>query len=378
MENKNFDCIVIGIGSMGCSAAYYLSKAGLSVLGLEQFSIPNNMGSHSGETRLIRMAYFEHPDYVPLLQKTYTNWRSIERESGEKLYYENGLAYYGNDEDSLIKGVRHSSEQYNIPLENIKSGGYFNLENRSVGIFEEKAGFLVTEKSISAISNLAKKNGAVLKNNEEVVEWKKKGGKIEVITNKCTYTCKKLIITAGSYLPELVPGLSVNVKVTRQLLGWFKPMKLDDYYPEKFPCWVITRRDGGIYYGFPYFEGSLYKGIKAAIHYPGEIIDPKNKKEDYNTVSEGLESLREEMFNILPGMDPELLAWESCRYTMTPDEHFIIDFLPETDNQVVVAGGFSGHGFKFVPVVGEILADLVVSGKSTFNLGMFSLSRFAK
>lgn len=163
METKYFDSIVIGVGSMGSATAYYLSKSGNKVLGLDQYNIPNDRSSHSGETRLIRKAYFEHPGYVPLLEKVYKNWAELESESNQKLYFETGLSYHGNENDSLISGIRESSKAYNIPIEkDDKSKVFFNLGSRDTSISEPEAGFLHVDNSISAIVDLAKENGCPL------------------------------------------------------------------------------------------------------------------------------------------------------------------------------------------------------------------------
>ena len=284
MPVNYFDHIVIGAGSMGSSACYHIAKRGLSVLGIEQFTIPHEKGSHGGQSRIIRKAYFEHPDYIPLLHKAYENWKEIEERSGEKLYEEAGLLYTGPRGNELIEAVRRAARMYQIPLI-----GYSHAELKtafpSINIpadydilFEPEAGLLYPGKCIKAFVEEAINLGAVIHTNEKVKEWKVEGDKVMVTTDKDQYSCKKLVITAGAWSAQMIPGINEKLKVTRQILVWVDPAKKENYAIGKFPCWLIAKNGlPGCYYGFPFIPKSgdeQEEGLKLAYHHPDRETDP--------------------------------------------------------------------------------------------------------
>src|SRR5688572_27948532 len=249
--NTSFDVIVIGVGSMGSAACYYLSKRGYKVLGLEQFDISHEFGSHAGQSRIIRKAYFEHPDYVPLLERAYENWKTLEEETGEQVYYQTGLLYAGSSTNEIIKGVRLAASLYNIELEKLDNEdvterfSQFSFPENSEVLFEPGAGFLPPEKVIRLYASEAKKNGATIHSNEKVIEWskrtpseKKDGGNIIVKTDKSTYQCNKLIITAGAWAGKMIPGITGKIKVTRQFVAWIKTKDERQFGLNNFPCWM--------------------------------------------------------------------------------------------------------------------------------------------
>lgn len=376
---SNYDVIVLGVGSMGSSACYHLAKKGHSVLGIEQFEIPHQQGSHSGQSRIIRKAYFEHPDYVPLLERAYKNWKSLEQESGIQLYHKTGLLYFGRSNHLLIKGVKEASKKYNIPLHNIKSKDYsqFNIPSDYEALIEPDAGFVTPERSILTHTELALQNGAQINTNEKVIKWSKEGTSIKVKTNKGTYSCKKLVVSAGAWSNISLPQLKQNLKVTRQIIAWMIPEKWDDYTMPNFPCWTIAdHTNKGIFYGFPILDTGKFGtpiGLKLAHHYHGEEYHPDDVDRKLDGTEE--EKLISFMNNFLPNARKSTHVMKSCLYVNTSDENFIIDHLPEHDN-VIFAAGFSGHGFKFASVIGEILADLAIEGKSDLPIDFLSLNRF--
>ena len=199
-----YDVIVLGTGSMGAAACFYLSKKGLNVLGIDQYDVPHKNGSHTGQSRIIRKSYFEHSDYVPLLERAYDNWNEFETSIDDQLYFETGLLYMGSPKDVLLGGVRTASEKYNIPLTTLSyhdlTNNYpqINIPKDTFGLFEPKAGFLLPEKAIASFVSKARENQAQIHSNEKVVKWKKEGANFEVTTNKGKYKTKKLVITAGS------------------------------------------------------------------------------------------------------------------------------------------------------------------------------------
>ncbi len=384
MANTSFDFIVIGVGSMGSATCYYLSQRGYKVLGLEQFTISHEFGSHVGQSRIIRKAYFEHPDYVPLMERAYENWRALEQNTGEQVYFRTGLLYAGNSTNEIIKGVKLAASLYNIELEKIDIDGsskhfpQFVFPATFEALLEPEAGFIPPEKAIRLYATEATKKGATIHSNEKVIEWKKDGTNIIVKTERQTYQCKKLIITAGAWAGKMIPGFSDKIKVTRQFIAWIKTKNDDQFELTKFPCWMIGDDDKhGCYYGFPLLDTKKFgdpAGLKLAHHFPYQITDPDNVNRQ--TTEDDLENLKYCLDKYLPGVFDSFLSTKICLYANSPDENFIIDKLPGFEENVSIACGFSGHGFKFASVIGEILADLAIEGKTRLPIQFLSAKRF--
>jgi Glycine/D-amino acid oxidases (deaminating) len=384
-KSKTYDVIVLGMGSMGSSACYHLAKRGYNVLGIEQMDIPHEHGSHTGQSRIIRKAYFEHPDYVPLLNRAYKNWSSLEEESGTQLYYKTGLLYFGRSDHLLIEGVLKSSSLYDIDLhkidkrELIDDYPQFNIPGDYHAYIEPDAGLVTPERSILTNVQMALHHGAHINTNEKVLSWNKEGGSIEVRTNKGVYSCKKLVITTGSWLNKVVPDVLPEMKVTRQIMAWVIPKSWDKFTLGNFPCWTIADHEHqGIFYGFPILDAGNFGapiGLKLAHHSHGPEQNPDNVDRHLDSKEE--EKLISFMNRFLPEGYQSTFVQKSCLYTNTSDEHFIVDVLPSNDN-VVIAGGFSGHGFKFASVIGEALADLAIDGKSDLPIDFLGLRRFDK
>ena len=381
--NKNFDVIVLGVGSMGSAACYYLASQGYRVLGLEQFDIPHDQGSHAGQSRIIRKAYFEHPDYVPLLERAYTNWKELESITGEQVYFPTGLFYAGISSESLIKGVLESAAKYNVQIESLsasaakKSFPQFQIPDSYEVLFEPDAGFLTPERAILLFVDQAIRAGATIRTREQATEWKPEGDSISVSTRNNTYGCKKLVITAGPWASKLIPGFSKHLKVTRQVLAWVNPVESESFKLGQLPCWMIDdHTQNGMYYGFPVLPVGKFGapiGLKAARHYPGLVSNPDAVNrlasiEDENDIIQALHKF-------LPGSYLSTHVMKTCLYTNTPDENFVIDFLPGHNQQVTIATGFSGHGFKFASAVGEIIADLTMRGKTDLPIGFLNADR---
>ena len=382
--SNSFDVIVIGVGSMGSATCYYLSKQGYKVLGLEQFDITHEFGSHTGQSRIIRKAYFEHPDYVPLMERAYKNWKQFEDETGEQLYFKTGLLYAGNSNNEIIKGVKLAASLYNIELEQLNKKDAasrfppFNFPNSFEVLIEPDAGFLPPERSIRLYAEKAKRNGAEIHSHEKVIEWKKEGTGLIVKTDKNIYKSNKLIITAGAWAGKMIPGLSDKIKVTRQFVAWIKPKNEPRVSLNNFPCWMIADEDKhGCYYGFPLLNTEKFgepAGLKLAHHYPWDITDPD--KVNRETTGNDIENIKYCLNKYLPGIVDSILSTKICLYANSPDENFIIDKLPGFEENVSIACGFSGHGFKFASVVGEILADLAMEGTTALPIGFLNAKRF--
>lgn len=385
-EQTNFDVIVLGVGSMGSSACYWLAKQGIKVLGLEQFDIPNEMSSHLGQSRIIRKAYFEHPGYVPLLERAYQNWKQLESETGTQVYFETGLLYCGKPGHVMMKGINESADQYHIPLDRLqkeeaeKKYPQLKVPGDYEILYEPGAGFITPERAILLYTEKALQSGAVIKTKQKVLKWNKTKDGVEVITSVGKYFAKKLIITAGPWAGSMIPSLSSLLKVTRQIIAWVAPKNISSFELGNFPCWMIAdEAKPGCYYGFPVLPpGRFYGpiGFKLAYHHPGIVSDPDKIDRTHTTDDEtGLINALNKFF---PGSYVSTHIMKVCMYTNTPDENFILDFLPDHDKDVVVATGFSGHGFKFASVVGEIMSDLAIKGATTLPIEFLQAGRFEK
>jgi sarcosine oxidase len=383
-HKKNvFDAVVIGVGSMGAATCYYLAKQGLRVLGIEQFGIAHENGSHGGQSRLIRQAYFEHPDYVPLLRRSYDLWKNLEEEAATKLFYPTGILYSGMANDFLISGSQKSAETYGIPLEKLTSQQahhrypQFKLPEEYQSIFEYNAGFLTPELAIRTFAAQATAHGASIHTQEQLLKWEENDNSLTITTTKGTYHTQKLILTAGAWSGLIAPKLQPKLKVTRQLVAWVNTKNDAKYALNKMPCWGINKKDmPGLFYGFPLLPNAEFSGpagMKLGYHLPGEIIEPDDSLE-INPSKADMAILTDFLKEFMPGCYDSINEIKHCKYTYTPDEHFVVDFLPNHSN-VMIAAGFSGHGFKFAPVIGEILADLATQGKSSLPIEFLSMNK---
>lgn len=363
---------------MGSATCYHLARRGVKVLGLEQFSIPHDQGSHAGQSRIIRKAYFEHPDYVPLLELAYRNWRQLEEQSGSEIYVKTGLLYMGKPDHPVMEGVKASSAAYGIPVVHTNANEYpqLILPPGQELLFEPDAGLVTPERSVLVHTDEAIRAGAEIRTGVKVLSWKEEGGSVEVVTTEGTFTAGSLVITAGPWASKLVPQLKKTLTVTRQAVAWVIPEDPDSFTLGRFPCWVIAEEGvPGVYYGFPILPVGGYHGpigFKLAHHAPAEPCDPDQVDRTIRAEDSAiLEQVLRKYFR-------KGYKWthvvKTCLYTNTEDEHFIIDKLPGHD-RVHIATGFSGHGFKFAAGIGEIMADLAVEGKTEQPIGFLQLQR---
>jgi sarcosine oxidase len=374
--NKSFDVIVIGLGAMGSAAAYQLAKNKKKVLGLDQFKPPHNLGSSHGLSRVIREAYYEHPLYVPIVKRAYDLWFELEKETQAKLFRQTGGLMIGRPGSELVKGSKASAEQHNLKHNLLTNKELrsrfpaFNLPDDLVAVWEPRAGVLFPEKCIAANLLLAEKAGAALNYNEKVIRWSANADGVIVETDSDWYIAPQLVFTAGAWLTELVPSLKLPLEVERQVLFWFEPeQKTSLFAPENFPIYICEAEPDKIFYGFP----DLGDGVKIANHHRGEITTPDTI--DRLVKEEETEQIKNIIDRFLPAARGKLVNSEVCMYTDTPDFNFLIDFHPEYKN-ILLASPCSGHGFKFSSAIGEIISDLLVSGKSKFDLGLFNIKRF--
>lgn len=371
---ETVEVIVLGMGAMGSAACYHLARRGIRVLGLEQFAVGHNRGSSHGQTRMIRQAYFEHPDYVPLLKRAYVLWDELNDMSGELLFERIGLILYGPSfDEGILKGVLASALQHTIPIEQLSPSqaigaynGYLPPREFSA-IFEPGAGCLHVEACVKAHARLARQFGAEIHEGEAITTWTPDGDGVVVTTPTRTYRANRLIITAGAWLPQLLQNVGLALTIHQNRLYWFNA---ESRYQRLngLPCFGFDMPDG-FFYGFPAMDAY---GLKIARHLPGPVLaDPTHLEDPLETPD--LHSVQTFLKTALPGVKANMPTQTvNCMYTMTPDEHFIVDQHPQMP-QVILAGGFSGHGFKFSPVIGEILADLAITGTTPHPAGFLKL-----
>ena len=374
--SQEFDCIVIGVGGMGSSTLYNLAKRGRRVLGLEQFDIPHAEGSSHGVNRIIRLAYYEHPSYVPLLRRAYELWSEIESVTGEQLLYKTGSidtapagheVFEGSLESCLLHDIPH--RVLNYAQINEEFPGY-QLPPGHMGLLQGDGGFVLSERSIVAYANAAMSTGAEIHAREVVSGWEPDQGGVRVFTDRGEYTAERLVITAGAWTSGMVPILDDLAVPERQVLAWLQPIDGSLYTPEVFPVFNAYF-DEGRYYGFPVYG---IPGFKVGrYHHLEEVIDPDFAIKTVNSEDEAV--LRSAVERYFPKANGTTMTLKTCMFTNTPDEHFIVDLLP-ANPQVAVAAGFSGHGFKFASVIGEILADLAINGETEHNIDLLKIDRF--
>lgn len=376
MVRPTYDVIVLGLGGMGSAALFHLARRGVRVCGVEQFGVAHDMGSSHGSTRIIRKSYFEHPDYVPLLERAYSLWQDLEQESGRELLVESGLILSGRPDSALIQGLDACYAAHQLPHERIAAEEAcrryppFSLPPDHVVYVDPIGGYLFVEACVEAHVALAQRHGADVYLHEDVLEWEANDSGVRLTTSRGTLRGGKLVITAGAWTRDLFDELAIPFTVLRKVQLWYDSPGLRGFRAGEFPCFYVDTPYGA-FYGFPALSE---QGIKVAEHSGGDVVDDPDK------LNRGLESDDETKIlrflgETFPAFQPRRTRFSVCMYSMTPDQHFIIDRHPRFPN-VVIAGGFSGHGFKFACVVGEILAGLALDGSTPHAIGFLGLDRF--
>lgn len=376
MRNGSYDVIVVGVGGMGSAALYELAKRGQRVLGIERYGIAHDMGSSHGFTRIIRLAYYEDPSYVPLLRRAYELWGELQEVMGEQVLHITGSIDAGPPGSFTFDGSLESCRMHGIPHEVLTSTelsarfpGY-RLPSDTMAVYQADGGFLVPEKCIEGYVELAKRLGADVHADERVLDWSATSSGVRVTTDAGRYEAERLVVTAGAWTESMLPQLKGLAVPERQVLAWFEPKRPEHYQPDTFPVFNVIV-DEGRFYGFPEFGVPGFK--VGRYHHMEEVVDPDAYDREPNAGDEAM--LRDFTENYFPGAAGATSSMKACMFTNSPDEHFIIDRLADAP-QVTVAAGFSGHGFKFCSVVGEALADLSLNGTTRHDIAMFRLSRF--
>ncbi|WP_033340329.1 N-methyl-L-tryptophan oxidase [Catenuloplanes japonicus] len=373
-----YDVIVLGLGGMGSSAAYHLAARGQRVLGLEKFGPAHDQGASHGGSRITRQSYFEDPAYVPLLLNAYELWERLARDSGADVITLTGGLMIGPPGSRTVAGSRRSAEQWGLAHEMLDAT---ELRRRfptldpgpdDVALYEAKAGLVRPEETVGAHLALAAKAGAELRFGEPAVAWEATATGVRVTTETGVYEAGHLVVAPGAWAPRMLADLGVPLVVERQVQYWFAPRApIADFGPDRHPIWIWEDPDGTQIYGFPALDGPD-GGVKVAFFRRGQECTPDTI--DREVHADEIARVAEHLGRVLPGAPGRFLRAKTCMYTNTPDEHFVVASHPQHAT-VTVACGFSGHGFKFVPVVGEILADLATTGTTSHPIGLFDPKR---
>jgi len=375
LANDPYDVIVIGVGGMGSATVYQLARRGKRVLGIERFGIPHEMGSSHGLTRIIRLAFYEGPQYVPLGRRAYELWRELEGRLGEQILHLTGSVHAGPRGSLDFEGTLQFCVEQDVAHEVLTSAeltrrwpGY-RLSPDVMAVVQPDGGFLVPERCIEGYVAVAREEGAEVHEEERVLAWEPSGEGIRVVTDRGEYEAGALVVTAGAWAGSLLPELRASLVVERQVVAWLAPHKPELFQPDNFPVFTMAS-DEGHFYGFPAYGVPGFK-VGKFIH-EGNATDPDAV--DRAVSKEDGDLLRAFTARHFPDAAGPMIKAATCMFTTSPDEHFVIGVNKELP-QVSFAAGFSGHGFKFCSTVGEIMADLAETGGTRHDISLFDPGR---
>lgn len=367
----------MGLGAAGSAAAYHLARRGVRVTGIDRFAPPHAMGSSHGRTRIIREAYFEHPLYVPLVQRAYELWADLEREHGTPLLEITGGLMIGPPGGMLVSGALRSAGEHGLPFALLHAPALrarfpaFAVEDDWVGLLEPRAGMLFPEECIDAHLTGARRAGATLTVEEPVLEWKAAGEGVRVRTARGVHEADALVLAAGAWTAGLTPALELPLTVARQTLHFFEPSPgaRAALAPSRCPVALFEHAPGRVFYTFPEHDGL----VKCGVHHEGETFAGPDVPRELRASDAG--PARALLARLVPGAAGPLRDSTVCLYTNTPDSHFVLDRHPGHPG-VVVVSACSGHGFKFSSAIGELAADLAMDAPVRFDVSPFGIARF--
>jgi sarcosine oxidase len=373
--SNSYDVIVVGLGAMGSATAAHLARRGSRVLGLDTYGRGHTFGSSHGTSRIIREAYNEAPEYVPLVQRAYTLWRELEEESGRSLLTITGGLGLGPRDCTFVDGAIRSATLHKLPYELLSPRELearfpgFQLPDDMVGVLEPRAGILQPERCVTAHLDSALRHAADLHHGEQVLRWSVDGDGVRVETGSDVYTGDQLVITTGPWSAELLADLNIPLTVTRIVNAHFQSTRPELFTRDRCPIFLWQVPEGE-YYGIPSAPG---EPLKLGKHIDGAVCTPHTIRREVE--ESDIAPLRALLDKYMPGASGPVERTLTCMYTNTPDSHFVLDQHPE-HRQLVYGCGFSGHGFKFSSVIGEVLADLAQTGSTRHDIGFLSASRF--
>ncbi|HEY3662357.1 MAG TPA: N-methyl-L-tryptophan oxidase [Chthoniobacterales bacterium] len=373
-----YDVTIVGLGGMGSAILAHCAQRGASVIGLEQFTRGHDLGSSTGRSRMIRKAYFEDPAYVPLLLRAYDLWRELETASGQHLLQITGLLMVGHETAEVVAGAQLAAREHNLPLESLTARAIrarypmLRVLNDEIGVFEPDGGVLDPERSVEAHLQAATAAGAQMRFETIMQSWEAtEDGFVVRLGDGTTVTSRALVLSLGPWFKDILGQLGVATRVQRNIQAWFAPAT-NDYTAGHFPPFLLDRKGlPSPLYGFPDFGD----GVKAAFHAHGVLTDAAHLDREIDPAWD-IEPIVRAMEEWMPGATATFRSAKPCPYTLTPDSHFVVDRHPDHP-RLILCGGFSGHGFKFAPVLGEICADLALEDQSRHEIGFLSLRRFA-
>ncbi len=376
-----YDVAVLGLGAVGAAALRAAAAAGARAVGLERHGRAHDQGSHHGHTRVFRHAYFEHPDYVPLLLESTAAVERLSEATGAALLHRCGVLIVGPAGSVLVERSAESAARFGLPVEHLDVGGLsarfpaFATDPQSVGLFEPGGGFLRPEAIIRAHLAQAEAMGARVCVGVDVAGWDEDDAGITVrLTEGGVVRARALVVAAGAWTGALVPALAPLLRVTREVQSWMVPDHPTEALPDRLPCWLVDRPGARALYGVP--VDPLRPGpplAKVAVHGGGAPFDPSSGDRAVHPAE--LRALGEAASRVLRGLPGAVREAKVCLYTNTPDEDFIVDRAPGA-RRVWVAAGLSGHGFKLAPALGGALVELALTGRTERPVGFLSLDRF--
>ncbi len=369
------DVAVVGLGAAGSAAALTLARRGVRVVGFDRFQPPHVHGSSHGRSRVIREAYYESPAYVPLIQRAYQLWEALEREAGTTLLQRTGGLMLGAAEGGLVRGARRSAEEHGLPFELLDAAEIrrrfppFHAPAGTVGVLEPRAGILDPERAIETMLAQARAAGADLRPGTTVEGWRGTADGIELATSAGPVLAGRVVCTAGPWMGEWLGAAAPPLAVERQVMYWFAPEDPAPFGAGRLPVFIWEWEPGRLFYGIP----DQGQGFKVAQHHGGEATTAGGVRRQ--VLAEEVSAMRQLLRRFIPDADGPPLDAVTCLYTNTPDHHFLLGAHP-AEPRLVLGSACSGHGFKFAPVLGEVLADLALTGHTAFDLGPFQPARF--
>lgn len=369
-----FEVAVVGLGAMGSAALSHLARRGIRAVGIERFALGHDRGSSHGETRAIRLGYFEHPSYVPLARAAYEHWRALERETGETVLTKTGVLEIGKPGSVIVSGSLQASREHGLEHEVLNRSEIarrfpqFTLPRGYEAVWQPDGGFLRPELANRLHAEQARKAGAEIRENCRVKGIEPVADGVRIDTDKGTISADAAVVAAGAWIGELVSALKPKLTLTRQVACWFEPRRSDSARLGALPVFIIDGEDD-VAYGFP----DIGSGFKCASHHDsGTWATADEARQDAGPSDE--RRMRDFLEAYLPDAAGPLNAMSTCIYTKTPDEDFVVDLHPD-DKRIVVASPCSGHGYKFASVIGEVLADLATEGETRHDISRFGMNR---
>lgn len=373
-----YDVAVIGAGTMGMAAGAFLASQNMKTLLIDSFDPPHDHGSHHGGTRMIRHAYGEGRQYVSLVLRAQQLWAELEKQTGYKVFEKTGVLGLGRKDSPFLLETIEAARKYELPLEVMsvdqirEKWSGIQVPDNFIGCLETDSGLLYSERAVQAYKEIALKHGAKIVTHSPVNEINMNDSeKVIISSGNNEFLAKKVIVTVGAWAAKLLPTLKLPIQPVRKVVSWFETPQ-GEFDINHFPSFYVDDVDK-MFYGFPNINGA---GLKLGRTDGGQEIDPDQHTQNFGVYDSDEGELRDFLKTYLPKANGKLKEGKTCLMTQSSDHHFIIDHHPEND-KVIIACGFSGHGFKFASVMGEILSQLVINGHTEHDISLFSLGRFS-